>query len=119
MASIESAAADHPGPAVPGRVARAEHSLVTVLTPAGPVRAGLTRREQACAGDYVLLSAAEPVVVEVLPRRSQLVRHAAGNRTEPQTLAANMDDVFVTVAPARDVCLGRIERFARLIQPGA
>ena len=115
MASIESAAADHAGPAVPGRVARAEHSLVTVLTPAGPVRAGLTRREQACAGDYVLLSAAEPVVAEVLPRRSQLVRHAAGNRTEPQTLAANMDEVFVTVAADRDVSLGRIERFLALV----
>jgi ribosome biogenesis GTPase / thiamine phosphate phosphatase len=115
MASIEAAAAGHAGPAVPGRVARAEHSLVTVLTPAGPVRAGLTRREQACAGDYVLLSAAEPVVAEVLPRRSQLVRHAAGNRTEPQTLAANMDEVFVTVAADRDVSLGRIERFLALV----
>lgn len=115
MASIEAAAANHAGPAVPGRVARAEHSLVTVLTPAGPVRAGLTRREQACAGDYVLLSAAEPVVAEVLPRRSQLVRHAAGNRTEPQTLAANLDEVFVTVAADRDVSLGRIERFLALV----
>ena len=114
VASIE-AAAGHAGPAVPGRVARAEHSLVTVLTPAGPVRAGLTRRAQACAGDYVLLSATEPVVAEVLPRRSQLVRHAAGNRTEPQTLAANIDDVFVTAAADRDVSLGRIERFLALV----
>lgn len=115
VASIEAAAADHAGPAVPGRVARAEHSLVTVLTPAGLVRAGLTRREQACAGDYVLVSAHEPVVAEVLPRRSQLVRHAAGNRTEPQTLAANMDEVFVTVAADRDVSFGRIERFLALV----
>ena len=37
LASIE-AAAGRAGPAVPGRVARAEHSLVTVLTPAGPAR---------------------------------------------------------------------------------
>jgi hypothetical protein len=64
MASIEAAAADRAGPAIPGRVARAEHSLVTVLTPAGPVRAGLTRRERACAGDYVLLSGIEPLVAE-------------------------------------------------------
>src|SRR4029077_21250553 len=83
--------------------------------PAGPVRAGLTRREQACAGDYVLLSAAEPVVAEALPRRAHLVRHAAGHRTEPQTLAANMDEVFVTVAADRGVSLGRIERFLALV----
>src|SRR5215831_13854421 len=115
VARIEAVAATHAGPAVPGRVARAEHSLVTALTPGGPVRAGLSRREQACAGDYVLISTTEPVVAEVLPRRSQLVRHAAGNRTEPQTLAANIDDVFVTVAADRDVSLGRIERFLVLV----
>ena len=114
VASIE-AAADRAGPAVPGRVARAEHSLVTVLTPAGPARVGLPGREQACAGDYVLISPAEPVVAEVLSRRSQLVRHAAGHRTEPQTLAANMDDVFVTVAADHDLPLPRIERFLALV----
>ena len=115
VAGIEAAAAEHARPAVPGRVVRAEHSLVTVLTAAGPVRAGLPRREQACAGDYVLVAATEPVVIEVVPRRSQLVRHAAGNRTEPQTLAANMDDVFVTVAADRRVSPGRIERFLALV----
>jgi len=115
VARIAAAAADRAEPAVPGRVARAEHSLVTVLTPGGPVRAGLPRREQACPGDYVLVSTTEPVAAEVLPRRSQLVRHATGNRTEPQTLAANIDDVFVTVAADRDVSLGRIERFLALV----
>ena len=65
---------------------RAEHSFVGVLTPAGPLRAGSGRHEPLCAGDDVLVSVADPaapVVAEVLPRRSALVRHAAGNRTEP------------------------------------
>jgi ribosome biogenesis GTPase / thiamine phosphate phosphatase len=102
---------------IPGRVTRAEHSLVTVLTPAGPLRAGSGRHEPACAGDYVLVSVADPaapVVAGVLPRRSALVRHAAGNRTEPQTLAANVDEVFVTVTARRELRLTRIERFIAL-----
>ncbi len=116
LACLEAAAGAAAGPVVPARVARAEHPLVTALTPAGPLRAGAGRHE-ACAGDYVLVSAADPaapVVAEVLPRRSELVRHAAGNRTQPQTLAANVDDVFVIVTAAAGVSLSRIERFLAL-----
>ncbi len=71
----------------------------------------------ACAGDYALVSLADPaaaVVAEVLPRRSALVRHAAGNRTQPQTLAANMDDVFMTVAADRGPSPAKVERFLAL-----
>jgi ribosome biogenesis GTPase / thiamine phosphate phosphatase len=105
---------DRTGPAVPGRVAWAEHALATVLTPAGPVRATVPPAESVCAGDWVLVRLADPVVTEVLPRRATLVRHAAGNKTVPQTLAANVDDVFITVAADRGVSLGRIERFLAL-----
>jgi ribosome biogenesis GTPase len=102
------------GPAVPGRVARAEQALATVLTPAGPVRATVPLAERVCAGDWVLARLTDPVVTEVLPRRAALVRHAAGKKAEPQTLAANVDDVFITVAADRGVSLGRIERFLAL-----
>lgn len=118
LAAIGSAvAAAGAGPVIPGRVTRAEHSLVTAVTPDGQLRAGLGSAAPACAGDFVLVSVSDPaapVVTEVLPRLSSLVRHAAGNRTQPQTLAANMDDVFVTVAAGRDVSLTRIERFLAL-----
>jgi ribosome biogenesis GTPase len=133
LAAIGSAvAAAGARPVIPGRVARAEHSLVTVLAPGGlapgglapgglapdgQLRAGLGSAAPACAGDFVLVSVSDPaapVVTEVLPRLSSLVRHAAGNRTQPQTLAANMDDVFVTVTAGRDVSLTRIERFLAL-----
>ena len=119
IAALDSAvAAAGAGPVIPGRVTRAEQSLATVLTPAGQLRAGLGGLAPVCAGDFVLVSAADPaapVVTEVMPRRSALVRHAAGNRTLPQTLAANMDDVFVTVTADRDVSLARIERFLALV----
>jgi ribosome biogenesis GTPase / thiamine phosphate phosphatase len=106
------------GDLVPGRVTRAEHSLVTVLTPAGQLRAALGHTELPCSGDWVLINVADPsspAVARVLPRRTALVRHATGNQSVPQTLAANMDDVFVTVAADRDVSLGRIERFLTLV----
>jgi ribosome biogenesis GTPase len=101
-------------PSVPGRVARAEHSLATVLTPAGPLRATLSPAEPVCAGDWVLVRQADPVVTQVLPRRTALSRHAAGKTTEAQTLAANVDDIFITVAADRGVSLDRIERFLAL-----
>jgi len=117
LAALEAAAGAAAGPVIPARVARAEHSLVTVLTPAGQLRAGAGRGEPACAGDYALVDPAAPagpVVAALLPRRSALVRHAAGNRTEPQTLAANADDVFVTVAADRGLRPAKLERFLAL-----
>ena len=106
------------GDLVPGRVTRAEHSLATVLTPAGQLRAALGHTELPCSGDWVLINVTDPsspAVARVLPRRTALVRHAAGKQSVPQTLAANMDDVFVTVAADRDVSLDRIERFLALV----
>jgi ribosome biogenesis GTPase len=117
LASLEAAASGQSGPVVPGRVTRAGHPLVTVSIPGGQLRAGLGRHEQPCAGDYVLVSVADPdvpVLADLLPRRTALVRHATGKRTEPQTLAANVDDVFVIVPASRDLQLPRIERFLAL-----
>ena len=114
LAALEAAAARHTGPVVPGRVARAEHSLATVLAPPGPLRASLAHGEPVSVGDWVLVRPAGPAVAEVLPRRTALVRHASGKRTQPQILAANMDEVFITVAADRGLPLGRIERFLAL-----
>jgi ribosome biogenesis GTPase / thiamine phosphate phosphatase len=114
LAALEAAADRHAGPVVPGRVARAEHSLATLLTPPGPLRATLARGERVCSGDWVLASPDGPVIAEVLPRRTALVRHATSKRTEPQILAANMDDVFITVAADHGLPLGKIERFLAL-----
>ncbi|HEV2452267.1 MAG TPA: ribosome small subunit-dependent GTPase A, partial [Streptosporangiaceae bacterium] len=116
--ALEAAASTRSDPVLPGRIIRAENPPVTVLTPDGTVRAGLGAVPRPVAGDWVLVGAADPaalVVTEVLPRRTALVRHASGNRTQPQTLAANMDDVFVTVAADRNVSLAKVERFLALV----
>ncbi|MEO3777913.1 ribosome small subunit-dependent GTPase A [Micromonospora sp. B11E3] len=111
----------------PGRVARVDRGVCTVLDADGPVRAtlgaavlsaaarDLTRLP--CAGDWVLLRTWPdgPVTVEsVLPRRTALVRRTAGKDASGQVLAANLDAAAVVepVHPEPDVA--RIERLLSL-----
>jgi ribosome biogenesis GTPase len=116
LASLEAAVDEAADPVTPGRVTRVEHSLATVLTAAGQLRVNLPRGEQVCAGDWVLVTAvAEPAVAHVLPRRTELVRHATSKKTQAQTLAANIDEVFIIVAADQSLSLGRIERFLAIV----
>ncbi|KXK61136.1 GTP-binding protein EngC [Micromonospora rosaria] len=107
----------------PGRVARVDRGICTVLAADGPVRASLGGGVLAaaagdltrlpCAGDWVLLGTwpDRRVTVEaVLPRRTALVRRTAGRQASGQVLAANLDAVAVVepVHPTPD--LARIER---------
>lgn len=112
----------------PGRVARVDRGVCTVLCAEGPVRATLGGSVLAaaardltglpCAGDWVLLATWPdgPVTVEtVLPRRTVLVRRTAGRDASGQVLAANLDAVAVVepVHPASD--LARVERLLALV----
>ncbi|MFG1846035.1 ribosome small subunit-dependent GTPase A [Micromonospora carbonacea] len=112
----------------PGRVARVDRGVCTVLDADGPVRATLGAAVLAdaardltrlpCAGDWVLLRSWPdgPVTVEsVLPRRTALVRRTAGKDASGQVLAANLDAAAVVepVHPEPDV--GRIERLLSLV----
>jgi ribosome biogenesis GTPase len=67
------------------------------------------------AGDWVAVEApdgdSEAVIHAVLPRRSQFSRRAAGERTEEQVLAANIDTVFLVSGLDGDYNLRRIERY--------
>ncbi|WP_433386540.1 ribosome small subunit-dependent GTPase A [Micromonospora sp. KLBMP9576] len=111
----------------PGRVARVDRGVCTVLCAHGPVRATLGGAVLAaaardlthlpCAGDWVLLGTwpDRNVTVEaVLPRRTALVRRTAGKDASGQVLAANLDAAAVVepVHPEPDV--GRIERLLSL-----
>ena len=67
----------------------------------GRVRHTLASREAFPAvGDWIALKPAGPAeemgrIVDVLPRRGQFVRKAAGTATEAQVVAANVDVVFL------------------------
>jgi ribosome biogenesis GTPase len=93
------------------RVSSVHSALLDVWTPQGPMLASMRSRARkdpaleggVAVGDWVLLAplvsdATEAVVEAVLPRRSVLLRQAAGEKQEAQAIAANVDVVLVTTA---------------------
>jgi ribosome biogenesis GTPase len=116
-----------PGGLVPGRVARVDKGLATVLTEDGPVRAtwsgallaAMAGDTQAgpCTGDWAVLRywPDDRITLEFLgPRRTAIVRAEAGGTSKGQVLAANVDVVAIVVGLHPEPNIGRIERFLAL-----
>jgi len=98
----------------PGRVVAAHRGAFDVATAHGSVRARLPGRMlhegvDVAVGDWVGVAGA--IVRAVLPRRSAIVRKAAGLTSESQTLAANVDVAFVVSSLGPDLEPRRIERY--------
>jgi ribosome biogenesis GTPase / thiamine phosphate phosphatase len=98
----------------PGRVLAAHRGAFDVATAHGSVRARLPGRFvydgiDVAVGDWVGLAGA--VIRGVLPRRSAIVRKAAGLTSESQTLAANVDVAFVVSSLGPDLEPRRVERY--------
>jgi ribosome biogenesis GTPase len=99
---------------VPGRVAAVHRGAFDVWTERGSVRSRLPGRLMhegldVGAGDWVGLS--DGLVRTVLPRRSAILRNAAGLTTTAQTLAANVDVAFAVSSLGPDLEPRRIERY--------
>ena len=65
-------------------------------------------------GDWVAVQLRDnsPAVIEaIVPRRSEIARKAAGDRTVKQVLAANIDIAFVLLALDNDFSVERLRRF--------
>ncbi len=58
------------------------------------------------------------VVRHILPRRSFMVRKAAGEATAPQPLAANVDAGIVMTSANSDLSLARLDRYAGMLRDG-
>lgn len=109
---------------VPGRVVRAERGLCDVVAETGSVRAAVVAptatgdQPTPCTGDWVAFrpadAATSATVVEVLERRTAVVRSTASRTSQTQVLAANVDTVAVTVSLADPLKHGRIERMLAL-----
>ncbi len=72
-------------------------------------------------GDWVAAmprGAGRATIVAVLPRRTQLVRKAAGPGVAAQVLAANLDTVFVVGSLNQELNLRRIERYLAVVWEG-
>jgi len=100
----------------PGRVIAAHRGAFDVWLDGGRVvRSRLPGRMvhfdavDVAVGDWVLLS--DGLIRSVLPRRSALVRSAAGRTSDSQTLAANVDVVFVVSSLGPDLEPRRLERY--------
>ena len=99
---------------VPGRVSAAHRAAYDVHTAAEVVRTRLPGRlvhesVDVAVGDWVGLS--DGLIRTVLPRRSAIVRKAAGLVTAGQTLAANVDVAFIVSSLGPDLEPRRIERY--------
>src|SRR4051794_20291990 len=109
--AAEVAAAEHPD-GVFGRASRVDRGIVTMITPAGSMRAAMGA-EPVATGDWVLVDGGEePSVLTVLPRHSAFVRGDPidGSARNAQVVAANVDTVFVTQSFENGANLRRLER---------
>ena len=98
----------------PGRVTTAHRGGFDVMTSHGNVRARLPGRlvyegADVAVGDWVGVAGA--AIQAVLPRRSAILRKAAGLTSQSQTLAANVDVAFVVSSLGPDLEPRRIERY--------
>ena len=103
-----------------GLVARVDGRVVTVVTASGNQRvqlattlSGVPAEGGVTTGDWLVVDGG--VGTHLLPRRSVLMRRAAGIATAAQAVAANIDLVFVTVALGTPLKPRRIERSLAMV----
>lgn len=82
------------------------------------------REDFPAVGDWVLFDYLEnenkAVIQEILPRKSKFSRKVAGQQTQEQIIASNIDFAFIVCALNYDFNLRRIERYLSLVwQSGA
>ena len=121
---------------VPARIAEEQRGSYRILTEHGPRYAELSGRfrhrssagetEPPCAGDWVMArvpaaserasTSEDPSLIHrLLTRRTAFTRRAAGNRTVPQVVAANVDTFFLVQSLNLNLNLRRLERYLALL----
>jgi len=109
---------------IPGRIAIEQKTHFLVATAGGELRASLagklrfeTRGEEDVpgVGDWVALRPTPgertATIIHVLPRKSKFSRKAVGRESVEQTVAANIDVIFLINAIDRTFNLRRLERY--------
>ncbi|MEJ7596816.1 MAG: ribosome small subunit-dependent GTPase A [Kofleriaceae bacterium] len=84
------------------------------------------KRALPTVGDWILVErwtealagSGAATIRHILPRRSFLVRRAAGEATVPQPLAANVDTGLVMTSANADLSPARIDRYVSLLRDG-
>lgn len=109
---------------VPARVSREDRMAYELVTQGGEtIRAKLggglryraaSREELPAVGDWVLarmIGGGEAMIMMVFSRRSMLARQAAGERTDLQIIAANVDTIFIVTSMNQEFEPRRLERY--------
>lgn len=102
----------------PARVAVVQRSLLTVLAESGEHCVTLPQRlrpdgatPSITVGDWVLVRRETSQVVRMLDRQSVIARMAAGSEPRSQSIAANVDTLFVVTSCNADFSPSRLERY--------
>lgn len=107
--------------------ARAGEQVAIVELRGKTYRAATDKRDLPAVGDFCLVSRWERAIekgggsatIEVLlPRRTLLVRRAAGNATMPQPLSANVDLAMIVTSANSDFSAQRLDRYLELVRDG-
>lgn len=83
--------------------------------------AAQSRADFPAVGDWVKIVTMDEqsaIIVEVLPRYSQLERQAVGKHAEVQLIATNIDFAFIVQAIGHDFNLNRLERYLSICYAG-
>ncbi|MCP4399291.1 MAG: ribosome small subunit-dependent GTPase A [bacterium] len=113
---------------IPARISSEQKKLYQIYSDAGESLAELSgkmlytaesRSDFPVVGDWVVIAPqpeGSPAIIHaLLSRKTSFSRKAAGNVTEEQVIAANMDTVFIVSGLDRDFNLRRIERYLTLV----
>jgi ribosome biogenesis GTPase len=102
----------------PARVAVVQRSLLIVLAESGEHHVTLPQRLRPggatpgiTVGDWVLVRGETSQVARMLERLSLIARVAAGTESGPQSIAANVDTLFVVTSCNADFNASRLERY--------
>lgn len=107
-----------------GRVAVEQRGQYTLYTEHGEIQAAVAgklihhaggREDYPAVGDWVIVPRSQgekmTVIHGILPRTSRFTRKAAGDTSEEQIVAANIDRVFLCMGLDGDFNLRRLERY--------
>jgi len=98
----------------PARVMNVHRGRVEVVLEAGSASIELHGHSAAMGltvGDWVLLNAGHSQIVERLQPFGVFQRRAAGTGGEIQSIAANVDTLFIVTSANRDFNVARLERY--------
>jgi len=108
---------------VPGRVVLEHKNLYRVITDhgewlsslSGKYRHSHSKAEFPCVGDWVVVEQMpgeeKGIIHQVLPRISSFSRKAAGETSDIQTIAVNVDYAFLVMSLNHDFNVRRLERY--------